>query len=364
MLSRSATRRRAQPTRVISRMRTVANSFDPQSRTFEVILTTDAAVDRGSFLEILDLASGEWPESIPLQLDHILSVEKTVGRVENIRIDGGQLVGTARLSQGADLDWLACRIADGTIPSLSVGYRVVRWQNRNGERGGKPTRTAVAWTLVETSLVVDPADPAARVRSKGNAMEDEIEIEETAAEATTDSAPANDVAVIRRTAEALNLGADALERSASEDEPDAAAERAAAQAALRQRTAGARRTVTRHNAETLDNPAAFRRAMTGAITARMTGETPEGAARQLAAMEWDEMHRSYARSMGIQTATLRVDLSPGFWRPVTCRRSQAGRQSTSDANTRPPPARSRRCSDRAAFRTSVHRTMLSWTGRR
>lgn len=311
MLKRSSAQRRAQPSHVVSRMRPVANTYNPQHRTFEVVLATAAPVDRGNFLEVLDVAGADWPESLPLQLDHVLSVENTIGRVENIRVENGQLIGRARLSQGADLDWLASRIEDGTITSLSVGYRVARWQNRNGERGSKPLRTAIAWTLVEASLVVDPADPAARVRSKGKVMEDEvIETEETAAETAAESASSADVTIIRRTAEALNLGADVLSRSNDgDDEPETENERAAAVAALRQRTAPARRTATRHNAETLDNPSAFRRAMTGAIVARMTGEEPQGAARQLAGLEWDEMHRSYARSMGIQTTGLsRVDL--------------------------------------------------------
>lgn len=309
MLKRSSSQRRAQPSRVVNRMRPVANTFDAAARTFDVILATAAPVDRGNFLEVLDVAGADWPESLPLQLDHVLSVENTIGRVENIRVEAGQLVGRARLSQGADLDWLASRIEDGTITSLSVGYRVARWQNRNGERGNKPVRTAVAWTLVEASLVVDPADPAARVRSKGKAMEDEIiETEETATEAATDSPADGDVALIRRTAEALNLGADVLERD-NGDSDDAEAERSAAVARLRQRTAPARRTATRHNAETLDNPSAYRRAMTGAIVARMTGQEPQGASRQLAALEWDEMHRTYARSIGMQTTGLsRADL--------------------------------------------------------
>ncbi|MFN4183520.1 MAG: HK97 family phage prohead protease [Hyphomonas sp.] len=309
MLKRSSSQRRAQPSRVVNRMRPVANTFDAAARTFDVILATTTPVDRGNFLEVLDVAGADWPESLPLQLDHVLSVENTIGRVENIRVEAGQLVGRARLSQGADLDWLASRIEDGTITSLSVGYRVARWQNRNGERGNKPVRTAVAWTLVEASLVVDPADPAARVRSKGKAMEDEIiETEEAATEAATDSPADGDVALIRRTAEALNLGADVLERD-NGDSDDAEAERSAAVARLRQRTAPARRTATRHNAETLDNPSAYRRAMTGAIVARMTGQEPQGASRQLAALEWDEMHRTYARSIGMQTTGLsRADL--------------------------------------------------------
>ncbi len=58
------------------------NSYDPETRSFTVVVATSAPVNCGSHFEVLDLASfgaNGWPDSLPLQTDHSISVRDTVG---------------------------------------------------------------------------------------------------------------------------------------------------------------------------------------------------------------------------------------------------------------------------------------------
>lgn len=168
------------------------NSFDPETRSFTVITATDAPVDRGDHIEIIGLdaflASG-LPESLPLQIDHSSSARDTIGRLRNFRVeqlDGGikGLIAEAVLSSRADNEAIAANLKDGAQTGFSVGFSVSHWQKGKDPHSGKPMRRAVAGRFVEGSLVIDPADPNATIRS--NSMDPEIEADEIADTLTED----------------------------------------------------------------------------------------------------------------------------------------------------------------------------------
>jgi Mu-like prophage major head subunit gpT./Caudovirus prohead protease. len=143
-----------------------ASSWNKDDWTFELVLSTGAAVERGGFVEVLDLAGATWPESgVPLLDSHRQgSLDDNIGDVTNIRLVGSEIVGTAKLSRhSAKAQRIAAELSDGRSFSASIGYDVAKWAETT--TGGKRTLTAKNFKILEASLTSIGADPAAGIRS-------------------------------------------------------------------------------------------------------------------------------------------------------------------------------------------------------
>ena len=140
-------------------------TFDRESRTVEAVAATAAIVDRGAFLEQLDLAGADLSQLVgaPLLDSHDQSsIAKNLGTITAARIEGGQLIVTMKLSSRAD-PYLP-EIEAGTIGAVSVGYSVEAWA-RSRTADNRELHVAKRWTPKEVSFVSLPADPGARVRT-------------------------------------------------------------------------------------------------------------------------------------------------------------------------------------------------------
>ncbi len=142
-----------------------ASSWNAEAWTFDLVLSAGAPVERGGFVEVLDLAGASWPETIPLLDSHRQgSLDDNLGDVTNIRREGDQIVGTVRLSKYSDkAKRIAAELTDGRSFSASIGYSVERWAE--SKPAGKRTLTAKTWRIMEASLVSVPADPSSKIRS-------------------------------------------------------------------------------------------------------------------------------------------------------------------------------------------------------
>lgn len=269
----------------LSRAATVRpNSVDPEARTFEAVIATATPVrGRSGALEILDVAAIRTPESVPLQLDHRTDVRSAVGRIGNFRVEGDVLVGTARLSRAADCDPILDRLADGTIDAVSVGLVVDRWAE--SAAGGQRSRTATASRLREVSLTNFPLDPNARIRS----VPEQITNDPPAPEGVTRAQRFRNMQ--RRLGLPVEFADEAIDGGWTDEDFNA---RAVEQ--VDRRTPATIRTA--HNDATLDNPDVYRRAAVDSLIARMGGEAPEGAAREMAVLGWGEWHRQHLRRAG------------------------------------------------------------------
>lgn len=139
-------------------------SADGESRTVPITIATDAPIP-GPFgaLEILKHSADSVDLShvargLPLQIAHNGS-ELPIGRVDQVRIDGGRLRGVARFSQSARAGEVWRDVLDGIISDVSVGAQVQRWSDISADN----TITAEQWRPVEVSLVAVGADPGAGI---------------------------------------------------------------------------------------------------------------------------------------------------------------------------------------------------------
>lgn len=146
-----------------------ASSWSADEWSFDLTLSTGSARtmtdSRGQFEEVLDLTGATFPDQIPLLDSHNRhSLDDQIGTVTDIRLDGGALVGKARLSRHSErAKRVAAEIAEGARWGVSVGYSVQKWAE--SKPGGKRTLTATKLTILEASLVSVPADPAATTRT-------------------------------------------------------------------------------------------------------------------------------------------------------------------------------------------------------
>ncbi len=156
-----------------------AESVDADARTAEVIFSTGAPVQRYDwmsdkrYIEILSLD----PKSVrlkrlnnsaPFLNAHWASDVADVLGVTvpgSARIEKGEGRAVVRFSRRAAVDPVWQDVRDGILKHVSVGYRVHKYEQTEGE-GELPKRTAVDWEPFEISAVPMGADDDAKIRNE------------------------------------------------------------------------------------------------------------------------------------------------------------------------------------------------------
>lgn len=160
-------------------VRADVGSINEAARTVSLIFSTGAAVDRidhwsgKRYREVLSLKPAHvrlqrMNAGAPLLDSHSAwSVSDILGAVEpgSARIEKCQGVATVRFSKRAAVEPVWGDVRDGIIRHVSVGYRVLKFEETDGGDDKIPTRTAVDWEPFEVSLVGMPADAGAKIRS-------------------------------------------------------------------------------------------------------------------------------------------------------------------------------------------------------
>ena len=148
-----------------------ASTVDREARTVEAIVSTGADVQRGGFVERLDLRGADLSRLIgaPVLDGHRSgSTRDQLGVVEAAEIRPEGIWARLRFRSNEAAQAVLADIADGTLRNLSIGYSVAEWRDtREGERR---IRTAVRWTPLEVSIVPIPADAGAHFRNGDHHM--------------------------------------------------------------------------------------------------------------------------------------------------------------------------------------------------
>lgn len=238
-----------------------ASSWNAETLSFDLVLSAGTAVERGGFVEVLDIAGATWSDTIPLLADHRGDLDNVLGDVSNIRREGDQIVGTVRLSKHSEkAKRIAAELSDGRSFSGSIGYKVDKWAE--SKPAGKRTLTAKTWRIFEASLVSIPADPASKIR--------ELPMTET----TTTPAPATMTraqinAEVRSIAKTAGLDAAWVDKHVDADDVNLDAVRQDAFAAMQARTSTTSAVRTISIGEDHADPTSIRSAMADALAHRI-----------------------------------------------------------------------------------------------
>jgi phage major head subunit gpT-like protein len=142
-------------------------TFNAEDNTVEVVLSTGADVNRGAYIERLPIANADLRdiEGKPVLDTHNQgSTRAVLGVIEKAWRKDGEIRARLKLSAREDVAGIVGDIRDGILRSISIGYRVTRWADSTDSKGQR-SRTALAWSIHEASIVPIPADPGAKVRS-------------------------------------------------------------------------------------------------------------------------------------------------------------------------------------------------------
>jgi hypothetical protein len=159
-------------------VRAAVSTVNDEARTVELIFSTGAAVERydwGSgkrYREVLSLKPehidlGRMNNGAPLLDAHSAwSIHDQIGVVEpnSVRLTAKEARATVRFSKREAVEPIWQDVKDGVIRSVSVGYRVHRFEEDTPKDGSIPTRVATRWEPFEVSLVPMPADAGAQTR--------------------------------------------------------------------------------------------------------------------------------------------------------------------------------------------------------
>ncbi len=180
MLTRSAApgeiEERRQPQaggRGVRSLAVAPDSYDATARTVEAVLSAGTAVRRYYFTEELeisaeaiDLARVSGGVCPLLDTHNQYQLDGVIGRILSVRIEDGKLIGVLQFADTDAGRSVETRVAAGELRAISIGYRVTKWQITATDESDHETWRAVAWELLEASLVPVPADPNAVVRSQ------------------------------------------------------------------------------------------------------------------------------------------------------------------------------------------------------
>lgn len=297
-----------------------ASTWNPETRTFEVVFSTGAPVERydarGLYSEVLSL-SQDWPNKVPFLDAHRRgSLDAVLGFADRLRTVGGEARATVRLSRHSALaDRLAGELDDGNTFGISVGYTVEQFGRETADpKTGRRTRVATRWTPLEISVDLLPADRQATIR-KDTAMT-ATPTPAPSPESTPAAAPVLDTTAAADRA-TVNAEIRSIARMAGLDQAwidrqidhgaTADAARTAAFEAMRERSANANavRTTTVAIVADHNDPEMRARTIGDALFARVNpAHTPTEAARPYVGLTIPELARDCLRTRGMATTGL------------------------------------------------------------
>ena len=278
-----------------------AQSWNPEARTFEVVVSSGAGVERrdgrGPYIEQIDV-NQDWSalRGAPVLNSHQRDdIRNILGSVTAVRVAGGEVVATVRMSTSPEGEMAVLAAREGHLRGVSFGYRID--ETKESTVGGKRVVTVTRLTPVELSLTAIGADPKAVIRSPQ--MDQQTTQTTTDPPALSDRAAVN--AQIRSIARLAGLPQSFIDQQidlgASEAETQSAAfealrMRSALSSTIQTVTAG----ISGHDA---NDPEWRRNTISDAIVSRMTGNPPSDAARPYVGLSLVEIARDCLRNRGL-----------------------------------------------------------------
>lgn len=151
-------------------------TLDTEAREVDVIFSTGARAinyvpGEGVVLEELDMSPGAirlgalTNGTAPVLDSHDRGEAKHVlGRVVSARLERGIGIARLRFSGADDVTSVWQKVQDGTLRTVSVGYRIHKYEKAPSD-DGRPVVRVTDWEPYEISVVAIPADPGAVFRA-------------------------------------------------------------------------------------------------------------------------------------------------------------------------------------------------------
>jgi hypothetical protein len=276
-----------------------AQSWSAEARTFEVIVSSGADVERrdarGPYVERIDVRQ-DWSglRGAPVLNSHQRSdIRNILGSVTAVGAAAGRVLATIRMSTSPEGEAAVQAAREGHLRGVSFGYRIE--ETCESVEGGRRVVTVTKLTPIELSLVPIGADPAAVIRSS---QMDQTTTTDPPAPALFDRAQTN--VQIRAMARLSGLPQTWIDGQIDANATVAEAQSAAFEAMrLRSAVSSTIQTVTAGISGHDANDPQWRRAtISEAIFCRMSGAAPSDAARPYVGLSLVEVARDCLRVRG------------------------------------------------------------------
>lgn len=116
-----------------------------------------------SYLEELSIEGASFESLNTFFKDHNRSVDSAVGRVEDVRVDGGTIVSDVIFGTGDDEQSVYRKYSEGILTDVSIGYQINKYEV--DERDGEPDVVTITdYEIFELSAVGIGFDKGAKKR--------------------------------------------------------------------------------------------------------------------------------------------------------------------------------------------------------
>jgi hypothetical protein len=138
-----------------------ANGIDPERRTVELSIASDAPIDHWFGRIILDHSPGSMRmdrmnQGAPLLLNH--NSDRQIGVLENVRVEDGKTRATARFSRSDLATEIFQDVQDGIRRNTSVGFILHALDLESKSDSGPDTYRSMDWEPVEGTIASVPRD--------------------------------------------------------------------------------------------------------------------------------------------------------------------------------------------------------------
>ncbi len=115
-----------------------------------------------SYEEVLDIRGGSFESLNTFFKDHNRSVDSAVGRIENVRVEGGTIVGDVVFGSGDDEQSIYRKYDEGILTDVSIGYKINKYEVEERE-GEADVVTVTDYEIFEVSAVGIGFDAGAKI---------------------------------------------------------------------------------------------------------------------------------------------------------------------------------------------------------
>lgn len=128
-----------------------------------------------SYEERLDISGGSFESLNTFFKDHNRSTDSAVGRVENVRVEGGTIKSDVVFGSGDDEQSIYRKYSEGILTDVSIGYRINKYEVEERE-GEHDVVTVTDYDIFELSAVGIGFDGGAKIERSEALEENDPEV--------------------------------------------------------------------------------------------------------------------------------------------------------------------------------------------
>lgn len=162
------------------RLEATSGDTNPNTHTFVMVSDDNGGMrydwySGESYVEELSIEGGSTENLRTFFKDHNRSVDSAVGRIENVRVEGGTIISDVVFGSGDNEQSIHRKYSEGILTDVSIGYQINGYSVE--ERDGEPDLVTITdYDIFELSAVGIGFDKGAKKREVILGDEDESEV--------------------------------------------------------------------------------------------------------------------------------------------------------------------------------------------